>query len=78
MERKYKIGQRVRVNIDRKQAENTRYTPFLSYHGKRGTVVALSGTKDEGLGESQIYEVRLDMSGNVILTAPKDVLVAVR
>ena len=78
MEKKYKIGQRVRVNIDKEQSENTRYAPFLSYHGKLGTVVALSGTKDEGIRESQIYEVRLDLSGNTILTAPKDVLVAVR
>ena len=78
MDRKYKIGQRVRVSIDRKQAEDIRYTQYLSHHGKTGTVVALSDTKDWGFGESQIYEVRLDMGGTVILTAPKDVLVAVR
>ena len=73
---KYTVGQRVSIGIEQKLAENPRYASFLSHHGKTGTVTAVRDMAGKDAGEPQTYEVRLDMSGNVILTVPHDALVA--
>ena len=77
MPRKYKVGQRVGINV-RKLINNPHHTSFLSYHGTLGTVTALHDMKGKGPGELQVYEVLLDMSGKVTLVVPEDALVAAR
>jgi ribosomal protein L21E len=77
MARKYKVGQRVGINVQ-KLINNPHHTPFLSYHGKLGTVTALHDMKNKGAGELQVYEVLLDMSGKVTVVVPEDALVAAR
>ncbi len=77
MARTYKVGQRVGINVQ-KLINNPHHTPFLSYHGKLGTVVALHDMKGKGAGELQVYDVLLDTSGTVTLVVPEDALVAAR
>lgn len=82
MAAKYAIGQRVRVDLGKAPNASPRYTSLVNYQGKRGTVVARrpeDATEGEEAGkESYLYEVRLKMPGNVVLTLGEDALVAVR
>ncbi len=82
MAAKYAIGQRVRVELGKEPHAHPRYGSLQSYQGKRGTVVARREGEGQAEGESSgqdyVYEVRLRMHGNVILTLTEDVLIAVR
>ena len=77
MRRKFRVGQRVGVNV-KKLINNPHHTSFLSHHGSLGTVTALHDVEGKGAGELQVYEVRLDTSGNITLVVPEDALVAAR
>jgi ribosomal protein L21E len=76
MARKYTLGQNVRIDVDDTQAGYPPYKSFLTYHGKTGVVTAVPDRAGADADDPQVYEVRLNMSGNVILTVPEDVLVA--
>ncbi len=76
--RKLSIGQAVRIRVGRDKASDPRYASFLSYEGREGTVTALSDMTGRAADASQLYEVHLTMHGNVILTVPRDALVAVK
>ena len=76
MARNYAIGQKVLVHVDDKLAGYPPYSSFLPYHGKTGVVTAVSDMAGADDDDPQVYEVRLNMSGNVILTVPQDVLTA--
>ena len=84
MAAKYAIGQRVRVELGKEPHLHPRYASLQPYQGKRGTIVARregaspDGDDAGGPGESYLYEVRLRMHGNVILTLGENALVAVR
>ena len=82
MAAKYAIGQRVRVELGREPQAHPRFGSLQSYQGKRGTVVARregeGRAEDESASQDYVYEVRLKMHGNVVLTLSEDVLVAVR
>ena len=82
MAAKYAIGQRVRVELGNEPHAHARYGSLQSYQGKRGTVVArredAGQAGSESSGQDYVYEVRLKMHGNVILTLAEDVLVAAR
>jgi ribosomal protein L21E len=73
MAKKYTVGQKVLVHVGEDQADYPPYKSFLPYHGKTGVVTATPGADSD---DPQVYEIRLNMSGNVILTVPQDVLVA--
>jgi ribosomal protein L21E len=77
MAKKYKVGQRIGINVQ-KLINNPHHTPFLSYHGKLGTVTGLHGATDEAAEELQVYEVLLDVRGKVTLVVREDALVAAR
>ena len=76
--RKLGTGQAVRVSVGRDKAADPRYAPFVAYDGREGTVTALADMTGRDAGAPQLYEVHLTMHGNVILTVPRDALVAVR
>ena len=77
-ERKLSVGQAVRISVGREKAADPRYASFASYDGREGTVTALADMTRREAGTPQLYEVHLTMHGNVILTVPRDALVAVR
>ncbi len=75
---KYSIGQRVRVELGSDPNAHPRYSSLQSYHGKRGTIVARREAGEGADDQVCIYEVRLRMHGNVVLTLGEDALVAAR
>jgi hypothetical protein len=76
--RKLSIGQAVRIHVGRDNATEPRYASFVSYEGREGTVTALADMTGRDADAPQLYEVHLTMHGNVILTVPRDALVAIR